>query len=86
MILNVGPKVYFYKINYLHANIGYPKIPQIETCTKSDKNTRGKGCSRTSSAPVKLHLSWFVFRWGMTTDRTGMEGLYLEINLQTQII
>jgi len=46
-----------------------------------DKNTKGKGCSRTSNAPVKLHLSWFVFRRGMTTDRTGMEGLYLEINL-----
>ena len=77
----VVPKIYFYKINYLHANIGYPQIPQIETCTMSDKITRGQSCSRTSNAPVELHLSWFA---GMTTDRTGMEGLYLEINLQTQ--
>jgi hypothetical protein len=38
--------------------------------------------SRTSKAPVKLHFSWFVFRRGMTTERTGMLGLYLAMSLQ----
>jgi hypothetical protein len=42
---------------------------------------RRKRC--TSNAPVKLHLSWFVFRRGITTDRTGMVGLYLAISLYT---
>ena len=28
--------------NYLHANIGYPQIPHIETCTKSDKKHKRK--------------------------------------------
>jgi len=34
-----------------------------------------------SNAPVKLHFNWFVFRRGMTTERTGMVGLYLAISL-----
>lgn len=38
----------------------------------------------TSNAPVKLQRSWFVFRRGITTDRTGIVGRYLAINLQNQ--
>jgi hypothetical protein len=34
-----------------------------------------------SKAPVKLHFSWFVFRRGMTTERTGMLGLYFAMSL-----
>jgi hypothetical protein len=35
----------------------------------------------TWKAPVNVHRSWFVFNWGMTTDITGMVGLYLASNL-----
>lgn len=35
----------------------------------------------TSNAPVKLHRSWFVLSRGITTDRTGIVGLYFAINL-----
>lgn len=39
----------------------------------------------TSKAPVKLHFSWFVFRRGITTERTGIVGLYFAINLCIQV-
>jgi hypothetical protein len=50
--------------------------------TSNRKDHKEYWGSRTSKAPVKLHLSWFVFRRGMTTERTGMVGLYLAMSLQ----
>lgn len=37
----------------------------------------------TSNAPLKLHRNWFVLSRGMTTDRTGIVGLYFAINLHS---
>ena len=50
--------------------------------TSNRKDHKEYWSSRTSKAPVKLHFSWFVFRRGMTTERTGMLGLYLAMSLQ----
>jgi hypothetical protein len=54
------------------------------TYRKVLKQAAKKGVLRTSNAPVKLHFSWFVLRRGMTTDRTGIVGLYLAISLQIE--
>jgi len=37
----------------------------------------------TSKAPLKLHFSWFDLSRGITTERTGMVGLYFAINLKS---
>lgn len=37
----------------------------------------------TSKAPLKLHLSWLVLSRGITTESTGIVGLYFAINLKS---